>query len=102
MSSGDSDSVQKHKDFLFPAVAMYCQEPIALERGEGMYVWDEGGNKYLDCFGGVLTTSVGHVHPHVTEAIIDQVKSSTTLRPGTPTDRNLGSLQSWRDRAQKT
>ncbi len=69
-----SDSVKKHKDYLFPAVAMYYQEPIALDHGEGMYVWDENGNKYLDCFGGVLTTSVGHVHPHVTEAIIDQVK----------------------------
>jgi 4-aminobutyrate aminotransferase len=53
---------------------MYYQEPIALDHGAGMYVWDEGGNKYLDCFGGVLTTSIGHVHPHVTEAIIDQVK----------------------------
>src|SRR5919197_580930 len=74
MSSGGSDSVQKHKDYLFPAVAMYYQEPIALDRGEGMYVWDEGRNKYLDCFGGVLTTSVGHVHPHVTEAVIDQIK----------------------------
>ena len=51
MSSGADktvhpDSVQNHKDFLFPAVAMYYQEPIALERGEGMHVWDEGGNKY--------------------------------------------------------
>jgi 4-aminobutyrate aminotransferase len=53
---------------------MYYQEPIALERGEGMHVWDDQGNKYLDCFGGVLTTSVGHANPHVTEAIIDQVK----------------------------
>src|SRR5262244_2679871 len=69
-----SDSIQKHKDFLFPAVTMYYQEPIALERGEGMYVWDDQGTKYLDCFGGVLTTSVGHAHPHVTEAVIDQVK----------------------------
>lgn len=71
---GESDSIQKHKDFLFPSVTMYYQEPVALERGEGMHVWDDAGNKYLDCFGGVLTTSVGHVHPHVTEAIIDQVK----------------------------
>ena len=68
-----SDTVKKHRDYLFPSVAMYYQDPIALDHGEGMYVWDESGNKYLDCFGGVLTTSVGHVHPHVTEAIIDQV-----------------------------
>ena len=55
-----SDTVQKHKDFLFPAVTMYYQEPLALDHGEGMYIWDESGQKYLDCFGGVLTTSVGH------------------------------------------
>ena len=85
-----SDSVQKHKDFLFPAVTMYYQQPIALERGAGMHVWDEAGNKYLDCFGGVLTTSVGHVHPHVTEAIIDQVKKishTSTLYANGPQSR---------------
>ncbi|HZS10396.1 MAG TPA: aspartate aminotransferase family protein [Blastocatellia bacterium] len=76
-AGNQSDSIRKHKDYLFPAVTMYYQEPLALERGEGMYVWDEAGSKYLDCFGGVLTTSVGHVHPHVTEAIIDQVKKIT-------------------------
>jgi 4-aminobutyrate aminotransferase len=82
-----SDTVQKHKDFLFPAVTMLYQQPIALERGEGMHVWDEAGNKYLDCFGGVLTTSVGHVHPHVTDAIIDQVKKinhTSTLYANAP------------------
>src|SRR5262245_40653236 len=95
MSSGSSDSVQKHKDFLFPAVAMYYQEPIELERGEGMHVWDASGNKYLDCFGGVLTTSVGHVHPRVTEAIIDQVKKlnhTSTLYANGPQSRLAAKL----------
>src|SRR5262249_17199388 len=69
-----SDSVQTHKAFLFPAVAMYYQEPIALDRGERMDVCDETGNKYRECSGGALTTSLGHVHPHVREAIIDQVQ----------------------------
>ncbi len=69
-----SETIQQHKDYLFPAVTMYYQEPIALERGQGMHVWDEHGNKYLDCFGGVLTTSVGHAHPKVVEAIVDQVQ----------------------------
>ncbi|MFN2514217.1 MAG: aminotransferase class III-fold pyridoxal phosphate-dependent enzyme, partial [Pyrinomonadaceae bacterium] len=53
----------------------YYQEPIALVRGEGFYVWDDHGNKYLDCFGGVLTVSVGHANPKVNEAIINQVKT---------------------------
>ena len=69
-----SDSINKHKDYLFPVVTMYYREPIALDHGEGMYVWDDGGKKYLDCFGGVLSTSVGHVHPHVIEAVTDQLK----------------------------
>src|SRR6201988_82433 len=70
-----SETVRKHKEFLFPAVAMYYQEPLALVRGEGFHVWDDQDNKYLDCFGGVLTVSVGHNNPQVSEAIINQVKS---------------------------
>jgi len=73
--TAQSETVRKHKEFLFPAVAMYYQEPVALVRGEGFYVWDDQGNKYLDCFGGVLTVSVGHSNPKVSEAIINQVKT---------------------------
>lgn len=69
-----SETVRKHKEFLFPAVAMYYQEPLALVRGEAFHVWDDQDNKYLDCFGGVLTVSVGHNNPKVTEAIVNQVK----------------------------
>ena len=68
-----SEAVRKHKEFLFPAVATYYQEPVALVRGEGEYVWDDAGNKYLDCFGGVLTVSVGHANPRINAAIIEQV-----------------------------
>ena len=68
-----SEAVRKHKEFLFPAVATYYQEPVALVKGEGEYVWDDQGNKYLDAFGGVLTVSVGHANPKVNAAIIEQV-----------------------------
>ena len=70
-----SDAVRKHKEFLFPAVATYYQEPIALAKGDGEYVWDDQGNRYLDCFGGVLTVSVGHAEPRVNKAWIDQVNT---------------------------
>lgn len=70
-----SDAVRKHKEFLFPAVATYYQEPLALVKGEGEHVWDDQGNRYLDCFGGVLTVSVGHANPDVNKAWIDQVNS---------------------------
>jgi len=70
-----SDAVRKHKEFLFPAVATYYQEPLALVKGEGEHVWDDQGNEYLDCFGGVLTVSLGHANPRVNKAWIDQVNS---------------------------
>lgn len=65
-------AIDKHKEFLFPAVATYYQEPLALVKGEGEYVWDDQGNKYLDAFGGVLTVSVGHANPTINAAIIEQ------------------------------
>ena len=70
-----SEAIRKHKEFLFPAVATYYQEPIALVKGEGEYVWDDAGNRYLDCFGGVLTVSVGHSNPKINAAIIEQTKT---------------------------
>lgn len=73
--SSVSDAVRKHKEFLFPAVATYYQEPLALVKGEGEHVWDDQGNRYLDCFGGVLTVSVGHAEPRVNKAWIDQVNT---------------------------
>ena len=71
----DSPIIEKHREFLFPAVATYYREPIALVKGQGMRVWDDGGNRYLDCFGGVLTVSVGHAHPKVTAAVVEQVQT---------------------------
>lgn len=75
IEKGPSETVRKHREYIFPAVAMFYEEPLALVRGEGMYVWDDRGDRYLDCFGGVLTVSVGHANPRVNEAIIEQVKT---------------------------
>lgn len=82
-----SEAVRKHKEFLFPAVANYYQEPIALARGEGEYVWDDQGNKYLDCFGGVLTVSIGHANPRVNAAWkeqVDKIAHTSTLYANQP------------------
>ncbi|MDE2125409.1 MAG: aspartate aminotransferase family protein [Armatimonadetes bacterium] len=69
-----SDTLRQHKEYLFPAVTPYYREPLALARGEGMHVWSEAGERYLDAFGGVLTVSVGHADPRVVAAITDQVR----------------------------
>lgn len=47
----------------------YYAEPISIDRGDGSYVWDLEGNRYLDFFGGVLTTMVGHNNRAVTSAV---------------------------------
>ena len=86
-----SEAVHKHKEFLFPAVAAYYQEPLALVKGEGEYVWDDAGNKYLDAFGGVLTVGVGHANPKVNAAIIEQVNkiSHTSALYANPNQSDL-------------
>ena len=43
--------------------------PMSIERGEGSYVFDVEGERYLDFFGGVLTTMVGHANPTVVAAV---------------------------------
>ncbi len=77
-------AAEKHRRYLFPCVTTYYESPLTLVRGEGMHVWDEAGKPYLDCFGGVLTVSIGHCHPEVTEAIVRQAKTlvhTSTLYP---------------------
>ena len=47
-------------------------EPLDIDHGEGSYVFDGAGRRYLDFFGGVLTTMIGHNVPSVTEAVQEQ------------------------------
>ena len=47
-------------------------EPVSIDRGEGSYVIDIEGNRYLDFFGGVLTTMIGHAEPSVLAAVQQQ------------------------------
>ena len=76
--------IQKHKDYLFPCVVNYYTEPLVAERGEGGYLWDLEGRRYLDFFGGILTISVGHCNPKVTRRIkeqVDRLQHTSTIYP---------------------
>lgn len=53
-------------------LALYYDEPIAIDRGEGRTVWDLEGNEYLDFFGGILTTMTAYSLPEVVDAITEQ------------------------------
>jgi acetylornithine/N-succinyldiaminopimelate aminotransferase len=52
----------------------YKQQPIVLERGEGAYVWDAEGQRYLDLLGGIATCALGHCHPEVVAALKAQAE----------------------------
>lgn len=64
-----SDLATRYRRVLPSFLAPYYAEPITIDRGEGSYVYDPGGGRYLDFFGGVLTTMIGHNHPAVTAAV---------------------------------
>ena len=79
--------VEEYKKYTWPAAATYYEQPMVIDHGEGMYVWDDQGNRYLDCFGGVLTVSVGHANPAVNRAIheqVDKVSHTSTLYVNKP------------------
>jgi acetylornithine/N-succinyldiaminopimelate aminotransferase len=50
----------------------YAPLPVAFERGEGAWLWDEAGTRYLDAISGLAVCSLGHAHPAVARAIADQ------------------------------
>jgi 4-aminobutyrate aminotransferase len=64
----------RHRAILPSWLALYYKEPIALVDGEGRHVWDAEGNRYLDFFGGIVTTMSGYKIPEVVTAIQQQAE----------------------------
>src|ERR1035438_4850294 len=54
-----------NKEYLFPAVFHFFQEPLVVARAKDQYVWDADGRQYLDFLGGIVTVSVGHCNEQV-------------------------------------
>ncbi len=51
---------------------VFAPLPVAFTRGEGAWLWDTTGKKYLDALAGVAVCNLGHAHPAVTRALCDQ------------------------------
>lgn len=56
-------------------VNSYNRLKIPIVRGEGMYLFDQSGKKYLDFVAGIATTSLGHCHPYIVEKLKEQLDS---------------------------
>jgi predicted acetylornithine/succinylornithine family transaminase len=55
----------------------YARAPVEFVRGAGTRLWDTDGNEYLDFLSGISVTSVGHCHPDVVAAVVDQAACLT-------------------------
>jgi 4-aminobutyrate aminotransferase len=64
--------LERHRKVLPNWVALNYEQPIALVDGEGRHVVDAEGNRYLDFFGGILTTMLGYNLPEIVEVVREQ------------------------------
>jgi acetylornithine/N-succinyldiaminopimelate aminotransferase len=58
-----------------PLMPTYPPPPLTFVRGEGSYLFDSNGRRYLDCLSGLAVTSLGHAHPAVAQALHDQAST---------------------------
>jgi 4-aminobutyrate aminotransferase-like enzyme len=75
---------QKHKQYLWPAVTNYYENPLVADHASMQYLWDIEGNRYLDFFGGIVTIGIGHCNPKVTSKIkaqVEKLQHTSTLFP---------------------
>ena len=60
-------------------LSTYKRIPVEIERGEGVYLYDKEGNKYLDFFSGLGVNALGYAHPDINEAIRKQIEKYSHL-----------------------
>ncbi|MDF8359252.1 aspartate aminotransferase family protein [Ensifer adhaerens] len=74
--TGNADLIARRERLLGRNMSLFYEEPVHLVRGEGVWLFDADGRRYLDCYNNV--PHVGHCHPRVTEAIARQASTLNT------------------------
>lgn len=70
------EELKKKRDkFMVPGMKHLFAESPHFVKGQGQFLYDETGKQYLDMFAGIVTVSVGHCHPKVTQRTIDQLQT---------------------------
>ena len=67
--------------------ANYAPLPVMIVRGEGVYVWDEAGRRYIDMMGAYSAASFGHCHPRLVKALTEQAQRLDTISRAYFSDR---------------
>ena len=69
-ATSSRDLIARRNRLLGPAYRLFYEQPVQFVRGEGVWLYDPAGHRYLDAYNNVA--SVGHCHPHVVQAIARQ------------------------------
>lgn len=72
---GPDAVIEKKRRYMIPCLYHFYTRPPQLVRGEGPYLFDTDGKRYLDLYSGVSVNALGHCHPELTDAICRQVKT---------------------------
>ena len=66
---------KKRERYIVPGVKQLYSDPPHLVKGKGQFLYDDEGKEYLDMFAGIVTVSVGHCHPKVTQRTVEQLQT---------------------------
>lgn len=69
-----------HRDSEY-SLPVYARFPVVMDRGEGVYVYDTSGHRYLDLMAGLGVNALGHAHPRMVAATCDQAAKMVHLSP---------------------
>ena len=70
--------LDRDSDHLLPVYARY---PVVMDHGQGVYLYDTSGNRYLDLMAGLGVNALGHAHPRMVAAMADQAGRMVHLSP---------------------
>src|ERR1051325_10119975 len=80
--SETQEIIQDNLDYtLFSWSKQKGLSPIAVQRAEGVYLYDYDGKRYLDFSSGLMNVNIGHGHQRVTEAVVKQMQEVTYVTP---------------------
>lgn len=74
--TSNSDWLQRYSDSV---LGVFGSPPIVLDHGDGCYVWDVDGRRYLDLIGGIAVNALGHGHPALVAAVSKQVAEAVHI-----------------------
>ncbi|MFH1569852.1 MAG: aminotransferase class III-fold pyridoxal phosphate-dependent enzyme, partial [Gemmatimonadota bacterium] len=71
----------RHTFLDYQPTAAFYDNPLVVEKAEGLYYWDTEGKRYFDAIGGIFVATLGHRHPRVVEAMKRQLDTLTFAPP---------------------